>query len=79
MSSHSDSFAASGNSPTEPDFLVENHGTISLLQLLTPAANSWIKENLPADHLTFAGAVVVEHRYIADIVRGVLADGLEVR
>jgi hypothetical protein len=53
-------------------------GTIFLLQPLTPAANSWVDEHLPQDHLTFAGAVVVEHRYIADIVRGATADGLRV-
>lgn len=75
---HKNEFQASGTSPT-PDFLVENHGTIFLLQPLTPAANSWIDQNLPEDHLTFAGAVVVEHRFIADIVRGAIADGLEVR
>ena len=75
---NSDPNQASGNSPT-PDVLVENHGSIFLLQPLTPAANSWIEEHLPEDHLTFAGAVVVEHRYIADIVRGAIADGLVVR
>jgi hypothetical protein len=79
MSSHSDAFLASGSSPTQPDFFVENHGTIFLLQPLTPVANSWIQENLPEDRLAFGGAVVVEHRYITDIVRGAMADGMEVR
>jgi hypothetical protein len=79
MSSHNDSFAASGNSPTEPDFIVENHGTLFLLQPLTPAANAWIDEHLPADHLTFGSAVCVEHRFIRDIVHGILEDGLVVR
>jgi hypothetical protein len=79
MSSHSDSFSASGSSPTKPDFVVENHGTIFLLQPFSPAANSWVEENLPEDRLTFDGAVVVEHRYIADIVRGAQADGLVIR
>jgi hypothetical protein len=78
MSSHNDSFTASGSSPT-PDFMVENHGTIFLLQALTPAANSWIEENLPEDRRTFGSAVVVEHRYIADIVRHAITDGLVVR
>jgi len=78
MSSHNDSFVASGNSPTQPDFFVENHGTVFLLRPLTPAANSWVKENLPEDHLTFGNSTVVEHRYIYDIVRGAQADGLEV-
>jgi len=79
MSSHTDSFVASGSSPTQPDFSVENHGSIFLLQPLSPAANSWIEENLPEDRLTFGGAVVVEHRYIADIVRGAQQDGLVTR
>ncbi len=79
MSSHSDDFVASGSSPTESDFVVENHGTTFLLQPLTPAANSWIEQNLPEDHMTFGGGIVVEHRYIAEIVRSAIADGLGVR
>lgn len=78
MSSHSDTFVVSGNSPTLPDFIVENYGTIFLLQPLTPTAISWIQENLPEDHMTFGSAVVVEHRYIGAIVHGAMADGLEV-
>ena len=68
-------FETSGSSPGGPDFVVENHGTVFLLRPLTPAANSWVKENLPEDHLTFGHAVVVEHHYIADIVAGAQADG----
>jgi hypothetical protein len=78
---HKTEFQSSGTSPTSgngPDFLVENHGTIFLLQPLTPAANSWIEENLPADHMTFGGAVVIEHRFVVDIIRGAIADGLVV-
>jgi hypothetical protein len=77
MSSHADSFVASGSSPT-PDFLVENHGSIFLLQPLTPAAEFWIQEFLPPDHMSFGSAVVVEHRYISDIVEGIRNDGLVV-
>ena len=75
---HKGEFASSGSSPT-PDFLVENHFTIFLLTPLTPAANSWVNENLPEDRLTFGGAVCVEHRYIAEIVRGAIADGFQVK
>jgi hypothetical protein len=78
MSSHSDSFAASGSSP-QSDFLVENHGTVFLLRPLTPAANAWVKENLPENHLTFGHAIAVEHRFIVDVVRGAQNDGLVVR
>jgi hypothetical protein len=76
VSSHSDSIVASGSPPT--DFLLENHGSIFLLQSLSPAPNSWIEESLPENHPNFGHAVVVEHRYIVDIVRGAMADGLVV-
>ena len=74
---HTDSFVASGSSPT-PDFEVENHQSIFLLRALTPAAEYWIKEFLPQDCTYFGSAVVVEHRYIADIFRGIQNDGLAV-
>lgn len=79
MSSHNDWFVASGNSPTrteEPHFAVENHFTIFLLRPLTPAAESWIDEHIPEDALNFGNAVVVEHRYIVDVVQGIQNDGL---
>jgi len=78
-----DAYCTSGSSPgsmcTEPDFLLSDEGSIFLLQPLTPAAVSWIEENISDDHMTFGSAVVVEHRFIADIVRGAIADGLAVR
>lgn len=77
MSSHSDSFAASGSSPTV-DFLCENHGSIFLLRPLTPSATSWIEEHIGQDngYQPYFPTVVVEHRYIADIVAGIQNDGL---
>lgn len=58
------------------DFRVENHGSIVLLRPLTPAATAWVEEHLPAERRGWAGTVVVEHRFIEDIVSGFLADGL---
>ncbi len=78
MSSHNDSFASSGSSPTT-DFIVECHGTIFLLRPLTLTASSWIEEHLSEDRVMFGAAVVVGHRYIAGIVRSALAHGWEVR
>jgi len=69
---------AAYDASTGTDFAVANHGTIVLLQPLTRAANEWIAANLPADRLHYAGAVVIEPRYLADIVNGLRADGLEV-
>jgi hypothetical protein len=77
MSSHNDSFVASGSSPT-PDFLCENHGSIFLLRPISPAALLWIEENLPSDRQTFGNAVAVEHRCIWAILEGIQNDGLAV-
>jgi len=77
MSSHNDSFAASGSSPT--DFRCENHGSIFLLYPLTHSAQSWIEENLPSDAQWVGHSVVVEHRYIWAILEGIQNDGLVVQ
>lgn len=63
--------------PAVPDFYVVNEGTIFLLQPITPEAQSWIDEHIE-DAFCFGSAVVCEHRYIADIVAGIQADGLRV-
>jgi hypothetical protein len=79
MSSHNDSFADSGSSPT-PDFQVENHGSIFLLIPQTLSARVWIDHHIGKDngYQPHYPTVVVEHRYIADIVRGIQNDGLAV-
>jgi hypothetical protein len=61
------------------DFDLSGHGTLYLFRPLTRAAHAWVNEHLPADATWFGGAIVVEHRYIGDIVCGAAADGLRVR
>ncbi len=85
MSSHSDSFVASGNSPTRsgktpPDFVVENHGSIFLLKPQNDSAISWVEEHIGQDNgfQPHWPNVVIEHRYVADIVAGIQNDGLAV-
>jgi hypothetical protein len=84
MSSHNDSFTASGNSPTNSgkisaDFVVENHGSIFFLKPRTPAAISWVEEHIADNgYQPYYPTVVVEHRFIADIVAGIQNDGLVV-
>lgn len=58
------------------DFELRNEGTIAPLWPLTGRAAEWIAENIGADALTFANAIVIEHRYVADIVEGAQADGM---
>lgn len=80
MSSHSDSFVASGSSPTEdgPDFRCENHGSLFLLRPLTRSAHSWIEEHVPSDAQWFGNALVIEHRYVWTILVGIQDSGLTV-
>jgi hypothetical protein len=78
MSSHSDSFVASGSSPTEPDFVVEDHGTIFLLTPRTEPARNWTDQFIGQDNgfQPYWPTVVIEHRYVAEILEGIRNQGL---
>jgi hypothetical protein len=80
MSSHNDSFAASGTSPTR-DFQVENHGSIFLLIPQSVSARAWIDDHIGKENgfQPHYPTVVVEHRFIADIVEGIQNDGFTVQ
>jgi hypothetical protein len=58
------------------DFLLNDEGTIFLLTPVTEAATEWANEYLPGDAMHFGDAIVVEHRFIRDIVDGFTNDGL---
>ena len=78
MSSRTDSFVASGSSPTRSDFICENHGSLFLLFPLSQSAQSWVEEHLPTDVQWFGNAVVIENRYVWTILEGIQNDGLAV-
>jgi len=61
-----------------PDFILIDHGSITILRGATDAAKDWISDNLPDDALTHAGGVVIEPRFIDAIVSGLLADNLTI-
>ncbi len=79
MSSHNDSFVASGSSPTS-DFELQNHGSIFLLIPQSTSARIWIDDHIGRDngYQPHYPTVVIEHRYVADIVEGIRNDGLAV-
>lgn len=63
-----------------PDFVVENHGSVYTFTPQTDAAFEWADEHIDARGQSIGQhSIVVEHRYIADIVAGALADGFTVR
>ncbi len=67
------------NHNPRPDFLLADHGTIFLFQPITALASSWVREHLPPDSPRFGSSVVIEYRFVADIITGIRNDGLVVR
>lgn len=64
-----------------PDFYLENHGTVFLLRPRNDAASSWLDDNIyseNAEQTWFGDALVIEPRYVDDIVLGIIDAGLEV-
>ena len=73
-----DSFVASGNSPT--DLIFENHFSLFLIRPISPAGQSWLDENVGDENtLTFGGAIVCEPRYVEAVAHGAIETGLGVR
>lgn len=61
------------------DLLVHGHGSLYLLRASSKRGQQWLDEHVSDDHQEWAGAVVVEHGFILDIVRGAVTAGLRVR
>ena len=59
------------------DFTVNNQGTIFILTGITDSCKAWIEEHVGNDETQAWGkdGIVVEHRYIQDIVNGLQAEG----
>jgi len=68
-------------SQVQVDFLVENHGSIFLLKPRTPSATSWVESHIGREngYQPMWPTVVVEHRFIAEIVAGIPDAGLAVQ
>jgi hypothetical protein len=65
--------------PEDVDFQVLNANSIFILTPLTDAADSWVEERVSLTEETqYWGkkGIVIEHRYISDIIEGILNDGL---
>jgi hypothetical protein len=61
------------------DIRVENHGSVVLLRPLALRAERWLRDSVYEDAMWHGGALVVEPRYMADIVAGSREAGLVVR
>jgi hypothetical protein len=60
------------------DVAIQNESSITLLRPLTPAATAWIKHNIGPDngYQPYYPTIVVEWRYVQDILEGMVRDGL---
>jgi len=54
-------------------FTVENHGTILLVRPLTNDVRDWLELHTAGQW--FGGALVVEHRYVDELVSGMITEG----
>lgn len=67
------------NAPTLHGFHVTCEGSIYLIQPLDAHAQLWLRDNVGLDEAQFfGGALVVEHRYIVDLLDGIFDAGFEV-
>jgi hypothetical protein len=57
---------------------VEDHGSLWLLRPITEAGRDWLHEHTGDEAQWFGSALVVEPRYVADIVQGMQEEGLAV-
>lgn len=58
----------------DQNFEIQNEGTICLLRPLTDWATDWLETNIHENAQWFGTAVVVEPRYLSDIVDGICED-----
>lgn len=63
---------------TAIDLTFHNHGSVWLMEPRTPLADEWIAECFPDDVMMLGNNVVIETRYVADVVIGAITDGLSV-
>ncbi len=61
-----------------PHILVRNEGSIFLLTPVSDLATDWVDHHLAQDSQHFGDSIVIEHRYIADILEGIQENGLTV-
>ncbi len=60
------------------DLLVHGGGSVYLVRPVSPFGAAWVDEHIPPDAMWFGGAVVVEHRHVADLLFGAADDGLRI-
>jgi hypothetical protein len=60
------------------DIWILPQGTLTLVRPLTQRASEWIKRHVQDDSQWFGPALVIEHHCLADLLPGMIRDGLHV-
>jgi len=60
------------------DFVLSDQGSVWLLRPQTEDAQDWIDEHIASDAQQFGRAIVIEPRYVDDIVDGIAVSGLTI-
>ncbi len=60
------------------DFCLSHCGSLFILTPLTPPAHAWIGEHIADDAHRWAGGIVIEPRYVVDVITGIFSDGMVV-
>jgi len=60
------------------DLEFQNHGSLFVVVPFTEAGKDWLDENVGRDALTWGRGIVVEPRYVEDILVGAEDAGLRV-
>ena len=60
------------------DFNISNHGSLVLVSAVTDVARSWVREHVSSEGYqpNYPGVLVVEPRYLGDILAGMDEDQL---
>ena len=67
------------NRPTrKADIWILPQGTLTLVRPLTQRASEWISQHLQDHSQWFGPALVIEHHYLANLLPGMIEDGLQV-
>lgn len=69
---------ANDNRQPQPDFRLDDHGSIIVLTPMSSAAKDWREAHLPEDAMTWGPGVAIERRFVGDILSGITEDGLTV-
>lgn len=66
------------NEDVQPDVIIQNEGNIFILWAVTDKGTTWLEANVASAQRWGVSGFVVEHRYVNDVIAGMIESGLKV-